>query len=209
MRETRRASFVAVQTRDGTNISAGLADASVGTPAEVRSLDPVGRLIERAKDGDRDAFGQVFRLHHDAIYRFARVHLGADVDDAVAEVFTRAWICLPRYRATGAPFVAWLYGIARHVVADELSRRTRTEPRAELPEAPGEWTEDERLALAAAIAKLPPEQRQVIEMKFFLGMRNPEVAKAMDSTPNAVNARQWRALGALRSELAGETETDR
>jgi len=209
MRETRRTSFVAVEHRDAANIAGGSADVSVGTHAAVRSLDPVGRLVERARDGDKDAFGQVFRLHHDAIHRFARVHLGPDVEDAVAEVFTRAWICLPRYRATGAPFVAWLYGIARHVVADELSRRTRTEPRAELPEVLGEWSEDERLALAAAIAKLPPEQRQVIEMKFFLGMRNPEVAEAMNSTPNAVNARQWRALGALRNELAGETEPER
>lgn len=209
MRATHRPSLVPVQHQDAAYISAASADVPVGTHADVRSLDPVVRLIERAKDGDKDAFGQVFRLHHDAVYRFARVHLGADVDDAVAEVFTRAWVCLPRYRATGVPFVAWLYGIARHVIADELSRRTRTEPRAELPELPREWSEDERLALAAAIAKLPPEQRRVIEMKFFLGMRNPEVAEAMDSTPNAVNARQWRALGALREELAGDTETDR
>ena len=167
----------------------------------MRTLDPVGRLVERAKDGDKDAFGQVFRLHHDAIHRFARVHLGPDVDDAVAEVFTRAWICLPRYQPTGAPFVAWLSGIARHVVADELSRRSRIEPRAEIPETLAEWAEDERLALAEALAKLPPEQRIVIEMKFFLGLRNPEVAAAMDSTPNAVNAKQWRALGTLRDEL--------
>lgn len=209
MRLTRQASLVPVQHRDAANISAASADVLDGTHADVCSLDPVRRLVERAKDGDKGAFGQVFRLHHDAIYRFARVHLGVDVDDAVAEVFTRAWICLPRYQATGAPFVGWLYGIARHVVADELSRRTRTEPRAELPEVPGEWTEDERLALAAAIAKLPPEQRHLIEMKFFLGMRNPEVADVTDSTPNAVNARQWRALRALRDELAGEMETDR
>ncbi len=201
MRATRPTPLASVRHRDPANISASPFDVRAGAHENVRSLDPVGRLVERARDGDKDAYGQVFRLHHDAIHRFARVHLGPDVDDAVAEVFTRAWICLPRYQSTGAPFVAWLYGIARHVVADELSRRTRTEPRAEIPETLAEWAEDDRLALAEAIAKLPPEQRQVIEMKFFLGMRNPEVAEALDSTPNAVNAKQWRALGALRDEL--------
>jgi RNA polymerase sigma-70 factor, ECF subfamily len=201
MRGTRPTTPASVPRRDPANISAPSTDVSAGSPSNVRSLDPVGRLVERAKDGDKDAYGQVFRLHHDAIRRFARVHLGPDVDDAVAEVFTRAWICLPRYQPTGAPFVAWLYGIARHVVADELSRRTRTEPRAQIPETLAEWAEDDRLALTEAIAKLPEEQRQVIEMKFFMGMRNPEVAEAMDSTANAVNAKQWRALGTLRDEL--------
>ena len=51
-----------------------------------------------------------------------------------AEAFLRAGVALPRYRNTGAPFVAWLYGIARHVVADERAARHRIEPRAEPPD---------------------------------------------------------------------------
>jgi DNA-directed RNA polymerase specialized sigma24 family protein len=70
------------------------------------SIDPVDRLVERAKEGDKDAYGQVFRLHRDAICRFARLHLDSDVEDVVAEVFTRAWVQLPRYRPSGAPFIA-------------------------------------------------------------------------------------------------------
>ena len=116
----------------------------------------------------------------------------------VSEVFTRAWITLHRYEYTGLPFVAWLYGIARHVVADELVRRSRTLPQADLPEAFSRWAEDDRLDLFAAIEQLPTEQRQVIEMKYFMGMRNPEVADVLNTTVNAVNGRQWRALAALR-----------
>ena len=187
--------------RSVANISDPSSDVQGEAANNVRPIDPVARLVERSRDGDKDAFGQIFRLHRDAIYRFARVRLGAEAEDVVAEVFTRAWIQLPRYQNTGAPFSAWLYGIARHVIADELSRQTRTEPRAIVPDTLVKWDEDDRLVLAQAIAKLHPEQRQVIEMKYLMGMRNHEVAAAMDTTTNAVNARQWRALTALRGEL--------
>ena len=67
--------------------------------------------------------------------------------------------------------MAWLYGIARHVVADELSRQSRTQPVADMPVSLTRWAEDDRLALVEAIDKLPAEQRQVVEMKFFMGLR--------------------------------------
>jgi RNA polymerase sigma-70 factor, ECF subfamily len=201
MAQSRSPQPPSVLHRSPANISGVLSDVQEEALDNVRSLDPVDRLVERAKDGDKDAYGQVFRLHRDAICRFARLHLGPETDDVVAEVFTRAWVQLPQYRSTGAPFVAWLYGIARHVVADEHRRQARVEPRAELPDTLARWAEDDRLTLAAAIAKLPREQRRVIELKFLMGMRNPEVAAAMETTTNAVNAKQWRALTMLRSEL--------
>lgn len=183
------------------NISGPSHDVQVEALSDVGSIDPVRRLVERARDGDKDAYGQVFRLHHDAIFRYARLHVGAEAEDVVAEVFTRAWIQLPGYAYTGVPFVAWLYGIARHVVADEVRRQARLEYRPTIPETLEKWAEDDRLELADAITKLPAEQRQVIEMKFLMDMRNPEVAEALDTTTNAVNAKQWRALTALRDEL--------
>lgn len=186
------------------NISDASNDVQVEALDNVRSLDPVRALVERARDGDKDAYGQIFRLHHDAIFRYARLHIGAEAEDIVAEVFTRAWIQLPGYEYTGVPFVAWLYGIARYVVADEVRRRARLEYRPTVPETLEKWAEDDRLELAEAIAKLPDEQRQVIEMKFLMDMRNPDVAKVMNTTTNAVNGKQGRALTALREELGDE-----
>ena len=97
-------------------------------------LDGIPRLVERAQRNDCDAFGDLYRLYHGAVFRLARFHLGPGAEDVAAETFLRAWEALPRYRNTGAPFVAWLYGIARHVVADELASRRRVEPRAEPPD---------------------------------------------------------------------------
>lgn len=158
-------------------------------------------LIEAARRGDKDAFGQLYRRYHARVSGLARFYLGDGSEDAVAETFVRAWSALPRYRTTAAPFVAWLYGIARHVVADELKNRKRTEARAQVPDHPVDPHYDERLAIAAAVAKLPKQQRQIVEMKYLLGMKNAEVARALNKSVGAVNAAQWRALQALKLSL--------
>jgi RNA polymerase sigma-70 factor (ECF subfamily) len=173
----------------------------VAPAAEVRALDR--ELARKAQEGDGGAFDQLYRTHYAAVYRLARFHLGPDADDAAAETFVRAWAALPTYRNTGVPFVAWLYGIARHVVADEFRRRSRMEPRAELPDSPVEIRgADDRLDLRAAIDRLPEEQRLVIELKFLAGLKNPEIATLLGTSIGAVNAKQWRALNALNEALA-------
>jgi RNA polymerase sigma-70 factor (ECF subfamily) len=183
--------------RRTANISASVSDGTdVAQAADVRALDR--ELARRAKEGDRGAFEQLYRIHHAAIYRLARFHLGIDADDAAAETFVRAWAALPRYEDRGVPFVGWLYGIARHVVADEFRRRGRIEPRSEVPDRVVELGgTDDRLDLHAAIDRLPEEQRVVIELKFLAGLRNPEIAALLETTTGAVNAKQWRALSAL------------
>ena len=187
------------------NISAPNSDIQAGTyDSEEEPLDRVPQLVEKAKRGDRDAFGELYRLHHAPIFRMARLQLGDlgdGAEDAVAETFLRAWAALPRYRDTGAPFVAWLFGIARHVVLDEVARRRRVMPREELPERTRGWTVDDRLTLAAAMERLPDEQRRVVELKYLAGMRNAEVASALGKSKGAINAMQWRALGTLREIL--------
>jgi RNA polymerase sigma-70 factor, ECF subfamily len=159
-------------------------------------------IISRAVAGDREAFGSLYRRCHGPIYRYCRVHLGADGEDAAAETFVRAWEGLPRFKKTGAPFLAWLYGIARHVVADALRAAARTIPVAELPDQPEDLDPVATLDLIRAISELPEDQRRVIEMKYLLGMRNPEVAAAMGKKVGAVNAQQWRALAALNKKLS-------
>jgi len=185
------------------NISARNSDVQAeAKEVEEEALGRVHQLVEQAKRGDRDAFAELYRLHHARIFRMARLHLGDlgdGAEDAVAETFLRAWAALPRYRDTGAPFVAWLFGIARHVVLDELGRRVM--PRGELPERTRGWTVDDRLTLAQAMERLPAEQRRVLELKYLGGMKNGEVASALGKSKGAINAMQWRALGSLRQIL--------
>jgi len=181
--------------------------ANISRPAPDRKGDePDGRaleraLVERARDGDRDAFGELYRMHLPAVARLVRFRLGGEDEDAVSEVFLRAWRGLASYRDTGVPFVGWLYGIARHVAIDILRRQGRDEPSDDLPDRGVEPMTAEVMTLRGAIDALPTEQRQVIELKYLVGLTNDEVAAAMATTPGAVNARQWRALKALAEIL--------
>ena len=173
------------------------------------SKEHTRQLVEQARQGDKDAFGELYRHHHGSVYRLARFYLGPDAaDDAAAETFLRAWNGLPRYTWTGAPFVSWLYGIARNVVFDQMRVRKRTEARADVPDRPHDHLPNtiDRLDLAMAMDQLPDEQRQVIEMKFLIGLPNAAVAEALGKTVGAVNAQQWRALGNLR-RIIGETRS--
>jgi RNA polymerase sigma-70 factor, ECF subfamily len=185
-------------------ISALISDVQTETDEIEVNAPDVHRSVERAKEGDREAFGDLYRLYQPPVFRLARAHLREGAEDAVAETFLRAWKALPRYRDTGAPFLAWLYGIARHVIADEFRRRARVEPRSDLPDRGVEWAVDERLSLAEAIRRLPGEQRQVVELKFLMGATNAEVAATLGKSEGAVNAKQWRALTALRTMLEDE-----
>jgi RNA polymerase sigma-70 factor, ECF subfamily len=130
-----------------------------------------------------------------------RFRLGREDEDAVSEVFLRAWRGLGNYRDTGVPFSAWLYAIARHVSIDLLRTSARTEPRADVPDREVDEMTAELLTLHDAIEQLPTEQRQVIELKYLVGMTNAEVAAAMETSPGAINAKQWRALKALADVL--------
>jgi RNA polymerase sigma-70 factor, ECF subfamily len=158
-------------------------------------------LVELARDGDRHAFGQLFRRHYPAIFRMARAGLGDGADDVASETFVRAWSALPRYRDTAAPFGAWLHGIARHVIVDELRRRSRSEPRDHLDPGAFDHHPEDRLSLRAALDALPDEQRQILELKFFLGLTNAEIGAALGKGAGAVNTQQWRALQALRKVI--------
>jgi RNA polymerase sigma-70 factor (ECF subfamily) len=187
-----------------------MSQASVANISRVSSdgkgEEPDGRayeraLVERAKDGDRDAFGVLYKEHAAAVARVVRFRLGREDEDAVSEVFLRAWRGLAGYRDTGVPFSAWLYAIARHVAIDLLRTSARTEARADVPDREVDEMTAELLTLHDAIERLPTEQRQVIELKYLIGMTNAEVAAAMDTSPGAINAKQWRALKALADVL--------
>lgn len=158
-------------------------------------------LVGRAQGGDREAFEELYRTHAPAVARLVRFRLGAEDEDAVAEVFFRAWRGLATYRDTGAPFSAWLYGIARHVAIDAVRTRGRMEPTDQLPDREVDPMTADLLSLHGAIEHLPTEQRQVIELKYLVGLTNDEVAAALGCSAGAVNAKQWRALRALAGEL--------
>jgi RNA polymerase sigma-70 factor (ECF subfamily) len=167
-------------------------------------------LIQRARRGDRDAFGEIYRKLAPRIHRFAsfRCSDAALADDLTHETFVQAFRALERYehRSSGL-FVQWMYGIARRVVAEHYRRRR---PTAELPAdlvahgaagAEGIERVAGDLAVHEALAVLTSEQREVIELRFFQGLTHEEVGDRIGRRPGAVRALQFRGLQALRGAL--------
>ena len=187
---------------------------NAGGPISDRPLDADERdLAQRAADGDRDAFAVLYERHLDAVYRYAfyRVRDDAEADDVTSEVFHRALQAMPRYEPR-RPFLAFLYTIARNVVADRFRRARHTVPLDEaaaarsqerpLDERAGE--RDDARRLRAALAQLTPPQQEVIVLRFVEGWSLEEIASMLRKPASTVRGIQFRALGALRELLGRE-----
>jgi RNA polymerase sigma-70 factor (ECF subfamily) len=179
------------------------------------SLD---RVVELAQAGDAEAFGRIFDEFHGPIYRFiaSRVGRPSDAEDLTQTVFVRAFEALPRYEVRGTPFGGWLFRLARNATIDHI--RTNRE-HAELVEAAGREDEDrgpegiivlrtDLDAVAGALRRLTPEQREVVILRFFAGLTPREVGELMDRHEGAIRGLQFRAIEALRRNLGVKTQEE-
>ncbi len=118
---------------------------------------------------------------------------------------------LPRYKDQGRPFLAFVYGIAAHKVADShrAAGRNRADATDTLPDRPSTTAGPEQMAMDAEssarmnalLAGLPEKQREIIILRVVVGMSAEETAEAVGSTPGAVRVAQHRALAKLKSEI--------
>lgn len=183
------------------------------------AVDPeVVRLVERAQDGDAEAFGQLYDRYLDIIYGFVyrRVDSRETAEDLVGDVFVKAWGRLDTFSWQGVDIVAWLITIARNRVYDHYkASSTRYETPVDIapesaamaaPDDPERVTTSRDLAqaLGAALKRLKDSHREVIELRFVHDLSVAEVAAAMDRTVGATKALQYRALRALAREVRDE-----
>ena len=175
--------------------------------------------VAEAAAGSRDALREVVEIIRPVVVRYIRARIGAaersglSADDVAQEVCLAAIQALPRYQDQGRPFLAFVYGIASHKVADahRAAARNRSEPTDEVPERFSLDTGPEQMAInsdsAARMQKLlqvlPEKQREILTLRIVVGMSAEETAEAVGSTPGAVRVAQHRALARLKSEIAG------
>lgn len=172
-------------------------------------------LIERAITHDRAAFTTLYDRYVDRVYRHVRYRLSdrTEAEDITQEVFVRAWKAIPRYRRTGAPFLAWLTTIAHNLIVDSYRRsgRTTSLEKTGLPEQVDEINLEavvestlSREKVRDAILKLKDDRRRVTMMRFIDGLSYREIARAMNKSEGAVRVTQHRALQELRKLLERE-----
>ena len=173
--------------------------------------DSQRRLIGLAKDGDADAFGLLYDGYIERIFRYIYFRVTDEVtaEDLTSQVFSKAWENLDRYKPSGAPFIAWLYTIARNAVIDHFRTLKETvglDEVASLSSA-GPSPDDvvelhfETEALREALQSLTDEQQQVVVLKFIAGMTTDEIAKQLGKRPSAIRALQMRGLQALARQM--------
>ena len=174
-------------------------------------------VVADAVAGDRDALREVLETIRPIVVRYCRARIGTaergglSADDVAQEVCLAAITALPRYRDQGRPFLAFVYGIAAHKVADahRAASRDLAYPADELPERCADGADPEQVALEAEsvtrmnelLEVLPDQQREIIIMRVVVGLSAEETATAVGSTPGAVRVAQHRALTRLKSEI--------
>jgi RNA polymerase sigma-70 factor (ECF subfamily) len=171
-------------------------------------------LLRLAKAGDGEAFAQLYDDSIERIYRYIyfRVTDEQTAEDLTSQVFFKAWENLERCKSTGAPFIAWLYTIARNAVIDYYRTRKNTVALEEASSlASEEPAPDEEIelqfeteSLRQALQELTEDQQQVIILKFIAGMSTDEIAEHLGKRAGAVRALQMRALQALAGIMEEE-----
>ena len=183
----------------------------------ISSGEGLDAVVAEAVAGDRDALRTVLETIRPIVVRYIRARIrtadrsGLSADDVAQEVCLAAITALPRYKDQGRPFLAFVYGIAAHKVADahRAAGRNRADATDTLPDRPSFAAGPEQLAIdseSAArmdrlLATLPEKQREIIILRVVVGMSAEETAEAVGSTPGAVRVAQHRALAKLKSEI--------
>jgi RNA polymerase sigma-70 factor (ECF subfamily) len=132
-------------------------------------------------------------------------------EDAVQEAFAAIWRSASTYRPERGAAGGWLYTVARNAIVDRL-RRNGSSTDAELPElastepGPAQRAEDSDVAwrVHRALEELQPREREVIELAYWSGMSQSEVAEYLHLPLGTVKTRTRSALGRLASVLEGE-----
>lgn len=171
-----------------------------------------GKLIERVAEGDRGAFDELYRRYARAVLGLALRRLGdrGRAEDATQEAFVAIWRSARTFdsgRGSGAP---WLYAVARNAITDGL-RRTPT-PAAELEDGPGDAPDPSDEAEASwtawrvhrALEVLPEHERPVIELAYWRGLSQSEIASRLQIPLGTVKTRTRSALARLADALEDE-----
>ncbi len=194
---------------DGTNAGWG------GAAADTRVVDR--ETVQRMAEGDPDALALVYDRHIRSVFGLAMrvMQDQGDAEDVVQEVFSQAWAQATRYDATRGSVASWLLMMARTRAIDKLRSKRAKPDSAPLPgenaviELPDPAVGAERQILTAesatqlraALTELPVPQRIAIELAYFEGLTQTQIAGRLEQPLGTVKTRIRTGLLKLREAL--------
>lgn len=180
----------------------------------MKTQEDTDLVLERVRAGEVEAFAEVVRAHQAAVWRTVAYTLRdhETVKDLVQQAFVNAYTSLDRFEA-GADLGAWLRGIARNLVREELRRRAREDTRLEAYRehvearlagaGDGEPEDELRAALQACREKLPEPMQQALTLRYERGLGFDDVALTLGRTIAASRQLLQRVRLTLRDCIQG------
>jgi RNA polymerase sigma-70 factor, ECF subfamily len=162
--------------------------------------------VARAKDGDPDALRFLYLRYADNVYGYvcSIVRDEHEAEDVTQHIFAKLLVGLQRYEPRVVPFSAWILRVAHNAAIDHVRSR-RAVPLEEVRplDAPDDSAGSrERFAdLCLALDALPAEQRDVIVLRFLVGLSPGEIAERLGRSEDSVHGLQHRGRRRLRSEM--------
>jgi len=173
-------------------------------------------LVRRAKEGEPEAFEQLYEAYFDKVYRYMvmKVRTKADAEDLTQQVFLKALESMGSFQWRGVPFSSWLFRIAHNQVVDFFRKNKGErslpfdEARSVSPADPVAMVEQklEMERVVAACEGLSEAQREVVSLRFAVGLSVAETARAMGKSEGATRVLQHGALMKLRRILSPDGE---
>jgi RNA polymerase sigma-70 factor (ECF subfamily) len=171
----------------------------------------IENLVDKAVDGDGDAFGRLYDMHVNRVYRhiYYRVSNNADAEDLTQQVFIKAWQAIGRYKKTASPFLAWLIKISHNLVID-FYRLKKVETANNYNNIVSELETDpvyiietrlNQQKIRKAISQLRGDQQQVVLMRFIEDFSYPEIAAVLGKSEGAIRVILHRGLAKLKTIL--------
>ena len=168
-------------------------------------------LVRRAKEGDKEAFSQLYEAHFDRIYRYVALKTGdrIEAEDMTQQVFLKAYQSLSGFNIKGHPVSSWFFRIAHNLVVDHLRKKTKREENQIMsfdetvaaggndPQTAAEVSFDIEM-LSEVSRQLTAAQQEVISLRFAGDLPIAEVARIMGKSEGAIKALQHSAIAALR-----------
>ena len=184
-------------------------------------LSPIAdeQLVEKVANGDASALEALYDRYVRQCFGLALRIVGepALAEEVVQEVFTKFWVKPANYSAEKGKFASWLLSLVHHRCIDELRRKSRTTVSLEHPEAgsvldrePSKEMDlddqailkEEQAVVRDALREIAPNQRQVIELAYFKGLSQSEIAAKLGQPLGTVKTRTRQGLKQLRGLLA-------
>src|SRR3990167_1786834 len=173
------------------------------------------QFLERAQNGDSAAFSRLYDEFAEKLYRFIFFRVGHKevAEDVLSDTFVKAWQKLKQINSPAA-LSGWLYQIARNNIIDYYRIKKDFVPIEEV----AEFLEDavnpidtvnlnlDQAKIFELLIHLPPEQRLVIQYKFFEDLTNEEIAYVLGKTEGAVRVIQHRALIKLKELVKNKSK---